>query len=124
MWWIWLSLAIIIFILWSENGSQNCLDMKCNNATPEVSDEDTLETAKQKLIVTSRKLPYPVGWRRAMLLALFFTIIASLFAWNFDGRKFFICAALLFVLFYIALDLPSKQHWDARANTIELTLIK
>jgi hypothetical protein len=100
--------------------------MQCNNATPEVDDLDTIQSSKQKLIVTSRKLPYPVGWRRAMLLALFFTIIASFFAprGKNSGKKFFICAALLFVLFYIALDLPSKQHWEARANTIEMTLIK
>ena len=113
-WWLILVLILIIFLCWSERGSQDCLHRQCMNGTPHVDSKDNSKSAIDKTIETLRKNHTLVGWRRSLLIALIVTIpiyylvkriLPSLHGDGMlfpSGYEFFVIATIVFVIAYFS----------------------
>ena len=91
-------------MIWSERGSQDCLNQKCHNWTPEVTPDDNLTTSIDKTIETVRKNHTLVSWRRAFLIGL---ILGIPICWWIQksfpsGYTFAVVVGILFVGTYFA----------------------
>lgn len=119
------SFLLILFLIHSEIGSQDCLSKTCHNSTPEVTKEDSIDQARIKLIATLRKNHFLVAWRRALILALIITLIFKFtYIRNLSGRYYWAIVIILFVLFYAALEVPQKCHWKHVDEHIEDSLLR
>lgn len=113
-WWFILVIILIIFLCRTERGSQDCLDRKCVNSTPNLDSKDDPKSAIDKTIETLRKNHTLVGWRRALLIALIITIpiyylvkrvLPSLHGDTLvfpSGYEFFVIATIIFVIAYFS----------------------
>lgn len=106
-WFLPLVLAILIFLIWSEWGSQDCLHRVCNNTTPDISPTDTQREAVDKLLLATEVNGSAVTWRRAMIVAIVATLLILIF-WEMtlggkaSGFAFLVVAMFIFVLVYFA----------------------
>jgi len=103
-WWHILVVALIVFLCWSERGSQDCLRRRCGNSTSPIELKDESRSAIDKTIETLRKNHTLVGWRRALLIALIITIpICYFIRRGFpSGYEFFVVATIIFVITYFS----------------------
>jgi len=101
--WIWLLIAIVIFCLWGEDRSQNCLGKPCQHSMPIIFDTDTPTDIKNKILYGVDLNHTVVDWRRSLLGAIFVSLILFLVLGTIpDGKKYFIVALLLFLGFYLS----------------------
>ena len=73
--WPIIAITIVVFLVWSEYGSQDCRNQQCNNKAPVINKNDSPQQIIDKIMITSRKNHTLVSWRRAMLIAIIFGIL-------------------------------------------------
>lgn len=122
--WPLLWIGVLVFAVWSENGSQNCNGGKCNNSAPEINEKDGSTDIIDKTCVAVRTSNYLVGWRRALIVSLLVSIII---VWMFfdkvpHGFVYFIILLLIFIPVYFSSSLIQFSHWKHRNNEIERQL--
>lgn len=135
-WWI-IIIILILFLIWSERGSQDCArrpgpnGKACINATDPVSSTDDSRSAIDKTIETVRKNHTLVGWRRALFIALIVTIPICL-ALNTkrplrerfpSGHQFFVVASIIFVVAYFSSVWLNAVWFAPQDNQIENSLL-
>lgn len=125
MWWLLLVGAIILYLVWSEIGSQDCLKSRCNNSTPPVSAKDPSKIAIDKTIETLRKTHTIVGWRRALLVAILVTIPIAVFLLHHfpSGFEFFIIVTIIFIVVYFSSVWLQARWWGMNDLKIERALL-
>ncbi len=135
--WLLFILVLIIFLCWTERGSQDCLHRRCINATPHVELQDETGSAIDKTIETLRKNHTLVGWRRALLIALIVTIpiyylmrrtsspkLGFLSGIIPSGYEFFVIATIIFVITYFSSVWLNYVWFAPRDLAIEQTLLQ
>jgi FtsH-binding integral membrane protein len=127
-WWI-LVLLIIIYLIWAENGSQNCYERECNNLPPKVNSDSYLENIS-RVIETIRLNHTYVDWRRAMLIALILAFIIPIVLSvvfnqdvNLNGYRYFVIATVMFFLIYSFFIYHQRDFARSRDKEIENHLL-
>ena len=64
------SIALLAFLMWSENGSQNCVDQMCHNKVLDILDEEDSDTMVHKILQSVDINHSIVIWRRALIVAI------------------------------------------------------
>jgi uncharacterized membrane-anchored protein len=125
MWWLLLVGAVIIYLVWTEIKSQDCLESRCINSTPPVTAKDPPKMAADKTIETLRKNHTIVGWRRAMLVAIAVTIpIAFFLLHQFpSGFDFFVITTIIFIVVYFSSVWLQARWWGMNDLKIERSLL-
>ena len=110
--WPFIIIVIIVFLIISEDGSQN-FTKPCHHAPVNVTAEDNPVEALDKLIHNTGLPHTAVGWRRAMIVAIFATLlILFIFYPTFpDGILVFIIAAIIFTGLYFSSTWLQFNHW-------------
>lgn len=112
-------LLILVFLIWSEYGSQDCrFDettnlQECHNKALKIEKDDSPQEIIEKIIYSVRKNHAIVSWRRAV----FFGIIASLFIFIYyyrqnlpNGFIFFMITLIIIIIIYFCLTWFGA-HW-------------
>lgn len=118
--------VILIYLLWSEIKSQDCLNRTCINSTPPVNLKDSFRTAIDKTIETLRKNHIIVGWRRALMIAIIVSIPIILFLlhrWP-SGFEFLITVTIIFVIVYFSSVWLQAFWWGQNDLKIERSLME
>jgi hypothetical protein len=125
MWWMILICALSVFLIWSEVGSQDCLNRWCNNTTPSVIETDSPRQMIDKTIDTLRKQHTIVGWRRAMLVAIIVTLIVTVSILHRfpTGFQFFMVAVFIFLIVYFSSVWIQARWWGQNDSKIERQLM-
>ena len=119
-----ISIIIITYCTWSEILSQDLELSYCNNKTTKVDDTDNIYQTVEKITDTIRKNSYAVGWRRAIIIAVIFTVLLLFF---FECCSFINYILSIFILFSIVYfgTLWFQYRWIQRNNnSIERELYK
>lgn len=122
--WILIVVIIVIYILWTENASQNCLGKQCHN-TPEVfSEEDDTITSVDKISRNNRKNHEIVVWRRSMLVAIVASAIISVIIYRGIpcGFDYFMIALYIFVVVVFSESWFQAHWWKMNGYKIEGSL--
>lgn len=124
--WPFIIIVLIVFLVWTEDGSQNCKSKKCHNEAPKVLQSDTVNQAIDKIIANVRLNHNIVGWRRSMLIAICVSIlILMLMKSRFPhGFMFFLIAAIIFTGVYFATAWSQDKWWRENDDKIEDSLIE
>jgi hypothetical protein len=126
MWWLLLVAAVIVYLVWTEPKSQDCLTTTCINSTPPVSAKDPTKVAVDKTIETLRKNHTIVGWRRAMLVAIVVAIPIAVFLLHHfpSGFEFFIITMIIFIIVYFSSVWLQARWWGMNDLKIERSLLQ
>lgn len=113
MFWPIIVITIIVFLVLSEYGSQDCRDNKCNAYHMELNDHDSTIDIFDKLNKNVNKWHNTVLWRLSLLGALLATLLISfIFAPHFiHGYAFFLITILLFTLIYFTMAWFNDHWW-------------
>jgi hypothetical protein len=131
---MWVLLAIVLvlllFLIWSERGSQDCLNKKCGNATEPVNAHDKPKLAIDKTIETLRKNHTLVGWRRALFIALILAFPLCYIlrfrnpqGWFPSGYEFFVITSVIFVIAYFSSVWLNAVWFAPQDHQIEKSLL-
>ncbi len=123
--WPIIAITIVVFLVWSEYGSQDCRNQQCNNKAPVINKNDSPQQIIDKIMITSRKNHTLVSWRRAMLIAIIFGILILI--WLYPSKMphgfiFLIVAAIIFVITYFIFSWIQSQWWRQNDDKIEQSL--
>lgn len=119
-----LYLGCILFLIWSEIGSNDCLRSWCRNKTPSSSSQDSRPENIDKSIETLRRISNTVIWRRSLLIALISTLFILLFLRSFRLPLFFAILGIIFFISYIC-DASLESRWFfPQAKLIEHSLLQ
>lgn len=91
--------GILVFLLWAESGSQDCIDNKCINAVEEILPTDNPDDIIKKLRKTWIRNYSIVAWRRSMIIAIVLAFIINEY-YRGDGWLFFLLAFFIMVVSY------------------------
>ena len=110
--WPIIVLTLVIFLIWADDGSQNCLNQYCNNSAPTVAKNDTPVQSIDKIIDAVRTNHTLVGWRRAIIVALIVSLLVLILLYKRfpDGFTVFLIATFVFVGVYF-IDIWFQAHW-------------
>lgn len=108
-------LVILVYLIWSEYGSQDCIDQKCHNKVEEVNDLK-FETILGVIRNANDNNHCIVVWRRAMISAITTGIILNKIIYNSD-YSLFIVITVVFGLSYI---FSMKTQKETRSKDIAL----
>ena len=111
--WPIIVIVIIVFLVWSEYGSQDCRTQSCNNKALEITDDDSLTEIIDKIQYSVRKNHTLVEWRRSMIVAIFVTLLLMLYLSSTQmvhGFVFLIVAIMIFFATYFA-SAWFQAHW-------------
>lgn len=125
LFWPFIVIVILAYLIWTEDGSQNCLNKKCNNDPPVMTEEDSPLQGIDKLVQGIRLNHTIVGWRRAMIVAIVISILIFLiFKSRFPhGFVFFIIAMIIFLCVYFMIAFNQFSWWKTNDERIEEALI-
>lgn len=100
MLWPFIVIVILIFCIWSEDGSLNYKFKPCHSKQLLVLDTDTSTQAIDKIIANSQT--NIVCWRRSLIVALLSTLIILWLIYPLfpDGHVIFIISLLIFTSIY------------------------
>lgn len=114
--WPVIVVAIIIFVVVGEIGSQSCQDGQCNHYdnVDKVSDNEPTSKHIDSLISRIKLNHTTVTWRRALVLSMILSLcILTLFYPGLpDGFDFFLVSAICFLVLYFAATWL-QHHWWA-----------
>lgn len=102
-WAIWpvIFMGVIIYLILSEIGSQDCTTQNCNNKLPVLNDDDTSVEMIDKINEALRKLHRTVTWRLSMICAIIISVfILAVFYMSkmISGIVFFILVLTIFFI--------------------------
>jgi hypothetical protein len=102
--WPIIIIALVVFLVWSEDGSQNCRNKKCNNEPKRGRKEDNKEVLTDKILYNVRNNHTLVGWRRAVLASIIVALILIVVFCKgmISGFSLFILIVILFIGIYFA----------------------
>src|SRR5680860_27605 len=96
-------IVIVVFLVWSEYGSQDCRSQQCNNKAETIDPNDDYRTSIDKIILTIKRNHTIVGWRRSLLVAIFATLLILMWMCRttmVHGFIFFLIAVMIFFATY------------------------
>ena len=111
--WPIVAITIVVFLVWSEYGSQDCRSQTCNNKAPQMDPNDTVVEAIDKTLYAVHKNHTIVGWRRSLLIAIFVTLLILIWMCRskmVHGFVFFIIVVMIFFATYFA-SAWFQSHW-------------
>ena len=117
---------VIVFLIWSEDRSQNCRDKICINTTPSAQVDDHPHDIIDKSAETLRRNQITVDWRRSMLIAMVVAIVTVPFIlkkWP-TSRQMVIATMVIFIVAYISCVWMQERWWVAHGNHIEKHLLQ
>jgi hypothetical protein len=101
MLWLIVVLALILFLVWTEDRSQNCLGKPCQHSGPPIRQYDDRNVTIDKTIYTVNLRHTVVEWRRSVLAALAITLLLFfIMKSSIPSASDFIIVALLLTLGY------------------------
>jgi hypothetical protein len=102
--WLIVVLALILFIVWTEDRSQNCLGKPCQHSAPPVLEKEDPAQSIEKIIYSVNLRSSVVEWRRAVLAGLVVTLLLYLVMKpNIpSGSEFIVTALFLILAYYLA----------------------
>ncbi len=120
--------AILLFLVSSEFGSQDCVDGKCNHykTVEDIEKTDTISLSIDKIIDRIRLNHTVVDWRRVMFLSI---IISSVILFYYygdlpPGFVFFMLTVIIFVIVYLSHSWVQAHWWKMNDWKIEDALIE
>lgn len=129
--WLLLVVLLLVYLVWSERGSQDCKGKRCGNSTEPVSEQDRPKSAIDKTIETVRKNHTLVGWRRAMFIALIVAFpIFFIFrrkhpdGWFPSGYDFFVVTGIIFVIAHFSSVWLNAVWFAPQDDQIEKSLLQ
>jgi len=124
-WILLISGVILLYLVWTEIKSQDCLNRQCINSTPLVNLKDTSRTAIDKTIETLRKNHIIVGWRRALMIAIIVSIPIIFFLIHRfpSGFEFVVVVTIIFVIVYFSSVWLQAFWWGQNDLKIEKSLM-
>ena len=112
--WPVIVMAIIIFIVVGEIGSQSCKNGQCNhyNNVDKISSDDLTSKHIDSLISRIKLNHTTVTWRRVLLLSMILSLsILTIFYPGLpDGFDFFLVSAICFLVLYFSVAW-FQYHW-------------
>ncbi len=110
--WPIIIIGLVVFLIWTEYGSQDCRQQSCNNQARVIYPEDDDLEAIDKISYNVLKNHTVIGWRRALLAAIFISLIVLfIFCPDFpDGFTVFVTITLIFFLVYFS-SAWFQAHW-------------
>ena len=119
--------GIIVFLVWTENGTQNCNGKWCNHSAFEKYKNVKSENSKiviDKTISAVRTNHTLIGWRRALLVSLLIAIIVTgIFCQKVvHGFVFTMVTIILFIGIYFSSAWFQFRWWKPNDNKIERAL--
>jgi len=113
--WPVIVVSIVLFLLSTEIGSQDCVDGNCNHYndyTKSINKKDKPSKSIDKIINMIRLNHTLVNWRRAMIVAIFLSTIITFFVYSGlpPGIDFLIVATVIFTFLYLS-DAWVQIHW-------------
>ncbi len=122
--WPIIIIAILIFILWSEYGSQDCRYQNCNNVARVVTSNNSIKETIDKTIYNIRKNHTIIGWRRALTVAIIAAIIILIIFCPYfpHGFTVFLTILIIFVIVYFAQAWFQARWWRPRDRIMEKML--
>jgi len=132
-------IVLIVYLLWSEYGSQDCSKQSCNNRARVIYGEDDWYEAIDKINHNVHMNHTIVGWRRALLVAIIVTILVLFIFYNGkkgstpgdryavayalpDGFTVFIVTVIIFVIVYFSSAWIQYSWWRNNDYKIEDSL--
>jgi len=124
--WPFIIIGIIVFLIWTEDGSQNCHGKWCNNTPEFITPTDTTRKIIDKIRDMVRINHTVVGWRRALLVSIFCAMfILLLFQKSFpSGIQVFIVTILIFIPVYMSCTWFVEHWWKMNDYQIESSLLQ
>jgi len=122
--WPIIVITIIIFLILSEYGSQDCTDNKCNERHIESFDNDSTIDILDKINKNVNKWHNVVLWRLALLGSLLATLVITfVFLPKFaNGYAFFLISIFLFAVFYFTMAWFNDHWWKWNDYKLEKDL--
>lgn len=110
--WPFVIIFIVLFLVLSEYGSQDCRNNHCNENMEDLDINDSSIEMLDKINKSVNKWHNTVLWRRALLGAIIATILILLiFSPHFpNGYQVFLLAIFLFFIIYM-LEAWFNDHW-------------
>lgn len=99
--WPLIVILIVVFLIWAEYGSQDCLHDAINSFKP-IDEQDGVGEISDKLIDSFQRQYSLVIWRRAMLVSIVSSTIISLiyFKRHINGFNFFMICFYIMITVY------------------------
>lgn len=103
MYWLLIVGLIVVFVVWAEDRSQNCLDKPCQHSAPPVVEGDDPSRIVDKTAYGVSLRHTVVDWRRAVLAGLVVTLLLYLVMKPQapTGSDFFVTALILILGYYL-----------------------
>ena len=125
-WLIWpiIVILLVVFLIWSEYGSQDCRYQNCNNRAQIIDHDDDLGSAIDKIKHNVYLNHTLVGWRRALLAAILLTVI-TLFIFcpeMPDGFTVIIVTVIFFVFIYFSSAWIQHRWWRNNDRKLDKAL--
>jgi len=94
--------VIIVFLVWSEYGSQDCRTQTCMNKAKLIHINDSKKEIIDKIVESINRNHKMVDWRRVMFIAIIISLVINLYVsgQDFDGFNLFIVAFIVFLVLY------------------------
>lgn len=113
LFWPIIVITVVVFLIWTEYGSQDCRGQTCNNKAHVVDPNDSATESIDKTIQTIRKNHTIVGWRRSLLISIFVTILILMYMSRYcmvNGFVFLMIAIIIFFATYFV-SAWLQSHW-------------
>lgn len=125
--WPLIVLGLLVFLIWSEDGSQNCKNGKmCNNSAPALHSTDSNRTIIDKINIAIRNNHTLVAWRRVLIASLLIALLVFLFLFDRTylphGFVYFITVLIIFVGLYFSSSWIQHSWWRHNNKRIEACL--
>ena len=125
--WPFIIILLVAFLIWTEDGSQNCLNKKCNNSCPEINKQDKPTHMIDKIIENVRLNHTEVIWRRSLLVAIFASLLIFVLFYRKGfphGIKMFLLIVIIFLGVYFSTSWLQLKWWKANNSKIESSLYR
>ncbi len=122
--WPIIIIVLIVYLVWTEYGSQDCREQNCNNRAKIIHSTDTRGTAIDKISSNVLKNHAVIGWRRTLIVAIIIAIIVLLiFCKEFPhGFTVTIAILIIFLLAYFSSAWLQAHWWKFNDYKIERSL--
>lgn len=135
--WPLIIIVIVVFLISTEDKSQNCVFQRCSNRSPDLLPTDTHRHIVDKLITTVRLNHNLVNWRLAMLVSLLVTVIILLIFGHQasplcfksptefpQGFTVLVIATIIFITVYFLFNGIQAHQWAQDDHKIEEQLLQ